>query len=368
MLVIKDKANIKIEYPLENLTDKDKILFFDIETTGFSRQYCNVYLIGCLYFCGDQPMYAQWLADNFNDEANVLMAFHKFIQNYDTLIHFNGNSFDIPFLKERGEKYKLDFNFDRFNSIDIYKSISGLNHILKMENQKQKTFEQLLGIKREDPFSGGDLVEVFKHYVESNDKRLIFPLLLHNKEDVWNMGHLTSLISVADLFDCKFEVSNYKISDFKNMNGDIEQELLISLNLTNKVPVNIAYNCGDIYLRTNGSTANISVKIKSGTYRYFFENYKDYYYLPLEDRALHKSIASFVDKQYRKQATASTCYEKFSGVFLPMFDLENHTFSQCFKEENKSKSGFIKSDSINNDNIFEYCTTIINHLKIKPKN
>ena len=64
------------------------------------------------------------------------MAFHKFIQNYDTLIHFNGNSFDIPFLKERGEKYKLDFNFDRFKSIDIYKPLMGLNHILKMENRK----------------------------------------------------------------------------------------------------------------------------------------------------------------------------------------------------------------------------------------
>lgn len=368
MLVIKDKADIKIEYPIEKLANKDKVVFFDIETTGFSRQYCNVYLIGCLYFCGEQPMYAQWLADNFNDEANVLMAFHKFIQKYDTLIHFNGNSFDIPFLKERGEKYKLDFQFDKFQSIDIYKPLSRLHHILKTENQKQKTFEQLLGLKRKDPFTGGDLIEVFKQYVESKDERLIFPLLLHNKEDVWNMGHLISLLSISDLFDYHFKIADYKISEFKNINGDTERELLIAINLTNKIPISISYNYDDIYLRANGSKANLSIKVKSGTYKYFFDNYKDYYYLPLEDRALHKSVASFVDKQYRKPATASTCYEKVSGDFLPMFDLESHIFSQYFKEENKSKYGVIKLDCLKADNIFEYCKTILNHLKVKPQN
>ncbi len=101
-----------------------------------------------MYYAGDELMYTQWLAENFNDEANVLMAFYKFIQNFDTIIHFNGNSFDIPFVTERGRKYMLEFDFDKFKHIDIYKSVNTLNHILKMENQKQKSFETLLGIKR----------------------------------------------------------------------------------------------------------------------------------------------------------------------------------------------------------------------------
>ena len=46
MLVIRNKADIKIEYPIEKIANKDKVLFFDIETTGFSRKYCIVYLIG----------------------------------------------------------------------------------------------------------------------------------------------------------------------------------------------------------------------------------------------------------------------------------------------------------------------------------
>ena len=189
MLVFRNKVDIKINYPIENFSKKEKIIYFDIETTGFSRKYCIVYLIGCMYYSGDELCYTQWLAENFNDEANVLMAFNKFIKDFDTVIHFNGNSFDIPFLTERGKKYNLEFDFDNYQSIDIYKPVSKLNHILKMENNKQKSFEKLLGINRSDPFSGGDLIEVFKHYVESKDERLLFPLLLHNKEDVWNMAN-----------------------------------------------------------------------------------------------------------------------------------------------------------------------------------
>lgn len=367
MLVIKDKANTKITYPLDKIADKDKVLFFDIETTGFSRKYCNVYLIGCMYFSGNQPMYAQWLAENFNEEANILMAFHKFIQNFDTIIHFNGNSFDMPFLQERGKKYHLDFNFDEFQSIDIYKPVSRINHILKMENQKQKTFENLLGIKRTDPFSGGDLIEVFKQYVESKDERLIFPLLLHNREDVWNMGELVSLLSISDLFDGKFKVYDYGIKDFKNIEGDAEQELRISLELENSIPIPVSYGYNGIYLRVNNTKTDISIKIKNGTYKYFFDNYNDYYYLPLEDKAMHKSVAGFVDRKYRKQATAATCYEKFSGAFLPVFQLDNETFTQLFKEKNKDKTGFIKTDFIRNDNIYDYTCMILEYLKQKPK-
>lgn len=365
MIVIKEKADIKIEYPIETISDKDQILFFDIETTGFSRQYCNIYLIGCLYFCDNQPMYAQWLAENFNEEANILMAFHKFIQKYTTLIHFNGNSFDIPFIKERGEKYHLDFNFNQYKSIDIYKPVSRLNHIFKMENQKQKTFEKLLGINRSDPFSGGDLIEVFKHYVESKDERLLFPLLLHNKEDVWNMGILTSLLSFSDLFDHKYSVENYKRNSYKDINGDSASELTVELVLDNPVPIPVSYGFDLVYFKVSGIKAYLSIKIKSGTYKYFFHNYKDYYYLPLEDKAIHKSLSSFVDKKYRKPATASTCYEKACGDFLPIYNLKSSDFEHILKEMPKSTIGYIQLSSINDNNIEKYCNMIIDSIKEK---
>ena len=365
MIVIRNKADVKIEYPIETLSSKDKVIFFDIETTGFSRKYCNIYLIGCMYYAGEQLMYTQWLAKNFNDEANVLMAFNKFIKDFDTIIHFNGNSFDIPFVKERGEKYMLDFNFEKYKQIDIYKSVNSINHILKMENQKQKTFEKLLNIERTDPFSGGDLIEVFKQYVESKDERLLFPLLLHNKEDVFNMGYLLSLLAFNDLFNYKYNIKKYDFYDYTDSNENPQKDLCVNFVLDNPLPTNISYNISGISLIIKENVGELTVNVLNGTYKYFYSNYKDYYYLTTEDVAVHKSVAHYVDTKYRKQATASTCYEKHTGEFLPVKDSTD--FKYLFKEEYKDKYQFIKADSINDETIKVYVNSIIDFIKVKPK-
>lgn len=57
----------------------------------------------------------------------------------------------------------------------------------------------------------------------------------------------------------------------------------------------------------------------SGEFKHFYKDYKNYYYLPAEDVAYHKSVGEFVDKNARKQATARTAYIKKTGVFVPVF-------------------------------------------------
>ena len=52
-----------------------------------------------------------------------------------------------------------------------------------------------------------------------------------------------------------------------------------------------------------------------------YDNYKDYYYLPDEDRAIHRSVGRYVDRKHRKAARASTaiCVKTgFSSLFLPV--------------------------------------------------
>ena len=73
--------------------------------------------------------------------------------------------------------------------------------------------------------------------------------------------------------------------------------------------------------------------------KYFYTNYKDYYYLPAEDLALHKSVGSFVDKEYRMQATAATCYTRKTGDYLPQWEF---LFEPFFKREYDSKSLFFE--------------------------
>lgn len=367
MLVIKDKVETKIEYPIPKLGNPDKILYFDIETTGFSRKYCMIYLIGCMYFVGGQPYYTQWFAENANEEANILMAFSKFLEGFDTIIHFNGNSFDMPFIKERGEKYRLDFDFTKFRNIDIYKATYRFSHLLKLENNKQKSYETLLGIKRTDPFSGGDLIEVYKEFLRTRDEMLILPLLLHNKEDVWYMGNLTNLLALHDFFEGDFIINSYEIKSYSDINGDTKKELFIVINLNQTISFPVSYKFDYGYLKMEYDTTYISISIYSYLLKYFFSDYREYYYLPDEDRAIHKSVASFVDKNHRIQATAATCYTKVNGEFLPVFSNKSDCFNQILFENYNDKSGYIELKTIKESSIELYVNCLLNFIKKKPE-
>ena len=62
---------------------------------------------------------------------------------------------------------------------------------------------------------------------------------------------------------------------------------------------------------------NLAVPLYEGELKYFFVDYKNYYYLPAEDCAIHKSVGTYVDRKARRQATARTCYQKRYGHFIP---------------------------------------------------
>ena len=61
----------------------------------------------------------------------------------------------------------------------------------------------------------------------------------------------------------------------------------------------------------------LSLPLRRDTLKFFLTPYKEYFYLPQEDTAIHKSVAQFVDSSFRRKATAATCYTKKEGSFLP---------------------------------------------------
>ena len=67
---------------------REEFLFFDIETTGFSGDTSQLYLIGCVYHDGFGWKLIQWFADTRQAESELLDAFFVFIKRFKTLIHF----------------------------------------------------------------------------------------------------------------------------------------------------------------------------------------------------------------------------------------------------------------------------------------
>lgn len=339
--------NFTPAYPLERLAPLNQILFLDIETTGFTAKSSVLYMIGCAYYEEDGMYIKQLMAETYEQEKDILCEFFTFASRFKYLIHFNGNNFDLPFLLQKCEQYGLPCNFDNFRGIDLYKRISPYKFFLKLPNCKQKTIEQYLGIKREDIFSGGELIGIYHDYVQQPDELACAALLLHNFEDVLGMLSILPILSYYDLFNGELKAKKVQANYYTDHAGNRRQELIMTLTLPSSLPVPLSVAAGGLYFKGAGDEAHIKVPIYEEELKYFYTNYKDYYYLPLEDVALHKSVAAFVDKEHRLQATAATCYTRKHSLYLPESE---PLITPIFKRDYKSKELFFElTDELKRD-------------------
>ena len=153
--------------------DPANTLLFDIETTGFSAKTCTLYLIGAAVYQGDGMFTGiQWFNESGSqeEEKELLSAFFSFCQSYGTLLHYNGDGFDLPYLKNCAKKHALTPPFSYMQSFDLYKMIRPLKELFKTDSLKLKSIEQFLHISREDRFSGGELIKVYQNYCKQSKR------------------------------------------------------------------------------------------------------------------------------------------------------------------------------------------------------
>lgn len=329
-------------------------LYFDIETTGFSAKNSMCYLIGCVFYQNENYVYTQFFAEKPDEETLIINEFLKLMSKYKYLVHFNGDGFDIPFLKERirltgFEEYNIFEGcevFGKIESIDLFKAAKSVSRLLKLENYKQKTIEKFLGIKRTDRADGGELIDVYKQFLtkgtlkEDNSNEYSI-LLLHNRDDVCALPKLSEIL-VYTLIRTPylFENIQYSINDTFDYANSPVKELILGAVLPISARQIVSYGKEPYYIRIEDSSLQLRVRMYTGELKYFYSNYKDYFYLPDEDCSIHKSVAFYVDKNHRIQAKAATCYSKKSGLFLPQL---KETETPHFKTEYNSPHTFFEA-------------------------
>lgn len=340
-----------IQYPIENLCEPEKILFLDIETTGFTARSSFLYLIGCAFFREGCWQTVQWMAENFQEEAELLHSFFRFSEGFTMLAHFNGNNFDLPYLTQKCQQLELPYSFDAFEGLDLYRRISPYKSFLYLENCKQKTLEKFLGLNREDIYSGGDLISVYESYVNAPSEECARLLLLHNVEDLKGMLSVIAMLSYHDALNLPVKAKKVQANRYRDTTGNVRTELLISIGLPTPVPKAVMASSFGCYAKLEGQQGELRVPVYEGELKYFYANYKEYYYLPEEDLALHKSVATFVEKDKRQQATAQNCYTRknsqylrqWSPLFAPFFKksyLNNELYFELTDELKRNRSAF----------------------------
>lgn len=329
-----------ITYPLERIAPLEQALFLDIETTGFTSRTSYLYLIGVAYYDGKSWRTRQWFAENYSEEAALLTAFFDFAARYRYLIHFNGNNFDLPFLLQKCAQLGLSYTFDDFIGVDLYRRISPYKFFLHLPNCKQKTLEQFLGVDRTDVFTGGELIGLYHDYVKNPTEFTEKALFLHNADDIKGMLEILPMLSYYDLFnEPNVRARKVQANYYRDAHGEQKKEILITLSLPVPLPKQVSAAANNCYFRGEGDEATLRVPIYEEELKYFYENYKEYYYLPAEDLALHKSVAGFVDKEHRLQASAANCYTRKYSEYLPQWEV---LFTPFFKRDYKSREYFFE--------------------------
>lgn len=364
------------DYPFDKDYDINKILFFDIETTGFSSDTSYLYLIGCAFFKNSSFHMIQWFSDGISEEPLLLTSFFEFAKNYQVILHYNGSGFDLPYLQRKCHQHQLDYSFDSLLSIDIYKRILPYKKILKLDSLKQRSLETFLKIKRKDVFGGGELIPIYQSYLgkkyyekltKFRRKEVILPsptesdlllgqLLLHNEDDIRGLLRISPILNYVDLFEKPIRILKASVEG---------KEFHVHFEISASLPVGIEFKNDLAHVSAYDNMAHLTLQIYEGELKHFYDNYKDYYYLPAEDRAIHKSLAQFVDKDFRIKAKPSTSYTKKKGVFAPQYEM---VISPCFKINHTDKLSFLEihTDFLLQEEILElYVHHVLNFMRSK---
>ena len=196
-----------LEYD-EKLTFKSKYydeeaVFLDIETTGLSPMRSFIYLIGLVFIdLKKVTMHiTQLIAEDRDEEEEILRLMKERLEGYKTVVTYNGNSFDLPFIAKRSERYGIEPI--AMDSFDMYEKLRLHKDTLKLDGLKQKNIEKKLGITREDRYNGGECISFYKDYVKNKNQESFNRFVLHNYDDLL---YMPATMSILDLLDEKITI------------------------------------------------------------------------------------------------------------------------------------------------------------------
>lgn len=302
----------------QGLSLSSDTLLFDIETTGLSADTSYLYLIGAICLEDGEPTLLQWFCDEYSEEKEVLSSFRDFIKNYTRLVHYNGTGFDIPYLNKKFKRHCLSYVIDTEGTLDIYKLLLPFRKHTCFPDFKQKTIEQCAGFTRTDTFSGGDLTDVYAAYAgkyrlatltgNSEDAdALRYVMLLHNHDDLIGLFFLYNKTKLDDFFTGHLQPSVIKL----------EQGLLYTFDFP-LLPFPISLMQNECVFTVTEKETDLLLPFYDGELKYFFKDYRNYYFLKYEDTAVHASIAEWVDKEAKEKCKPSTAFQKKAGTFLAL--------------------------------------------------
>lgn len=175
---------------------KENQIVLDIETTGVSREFSSVVVVGILESNG---VFRQFFIENTADEKKLLEELCPYLDGKH-IISYNGENFDLPFLKSRYAFYGIT-SFVEESGFDIYRYFVSNKLLTTIEHFSLREIERYSNIERFENFEKTTDIK-FYETIESSMKSI----LIHNKYDVINTEKILDIVQEIEE-NKKFEIN-----------------------------------------------------------------------------------------------------------------------------------------------------------------
>lgn len=168
-----------------------RFLALDLETCGLSGS--ALFLVGLAREVAGEFVVELLFARNYAEEAAVLCSLGERLSNAETLVTFNGKSFDWPMVGDRWRRHLLDRK-QPLPDLPHYDVLHPARRKWRgtLPDCKLQTIERLVCRRSRTGDIAGHLIPgAYDHYVRTSDTREMEGVLYHNTVD------LVTLLDVA---------------------------------------------------------------------------------------------------------------------------------------------------------------------------
>ncbi len=190
-------ADLPGTLPLFRRADPRSVLFLDIETAGLSAN-TYVFLCGLMHWTpeADHFRVEQVFARDYAEEEGLLLHVREALGRFDTVVTYNGASFDMPFLRTRMAVHRIP-DIVPMGSVDLLHATRRV-YRPSLPNVRLVTVEEhLRGVPRVDDIPSRFIPRAYHEYVRTQDARIMRNVVYHNRMDIFTMAVILNRLAEA---------------------------------------------------------------------------------------------------------------------------------------------------------------------------
>jgi uncharacterized protein YprB with RNaseH-like and TPR domain len=176
----------------------DKWCFLDTETTGLAGGTGTyAFLVGVGRLTKEGFRVRQFFMREFSEEASLLSALSRHLDQFDVLITYNGRTYDQPLLETRYRMARTPPPFSRLAHLDLLFGTRRLWNLRFDSCRLMQLENRILGVERQGDLPGEMIPYVYFEYQRYGEIDRLLPIFHHNQLDILTLACFTAIVPHA---------------------------------------------------------------------------------------------------------------------------------------------------------------------------